>query len=151
VSAAPSAPPAPPPPVSLVRAGDESVAGQLLSGFFDPQVGVWRWTAPSFSAKVGVPAGAAEKGGILKFSLALPPQLVSQRPSTTVKVKVNDATASKTFSKVGDHELQLELAPAALAGDSIIAEFSVDKPFHPGGADTRALGVIAKSIELATK
>ena len=151
MSAVPSAPPAPPPLTSLVKAGDEAVASQLLSGFFEPQVGVWRWTAPSFSVKLAIPAGASQKGALLRFNLSLPPPLVSQHPTTTVKAKVNDVTASKTFSKTGDHELQLELAPAALAGDSIVAEFTVDKPFVPGGTDTRALGVIAKTIELAAK
>ena len=135
---------------SVVRVGDESASGQLLSGFFNLEAGSWRWTAPAFSVKLAVPPGAAQKGAKLILDLALPDQLMAKNPNLSVKVTVKDATTSKTFSHPGEQELELDVPAAAMSGDSVVAEFAVDKPFIPGGADGRTLGVVAKSVELSS-
>jgi hypothetical protein len=144
-------PPPPPPLVSVVPVGQEAFAGQLLSGFYDVEPGPWRWTKPSFSVRLAVPTGAAEKGGLLRLNFSLPKPLISQRPTTTLKAKFGDAEISKTFKKEGDEGLERALPGSALTAEAVIAEFTVDKPFVPGGADTRTFGVIAVSVELVSK
>lgn len=148
---APPAAPAPPKLLSAVIVRDEAVAKQLVHGFYSVEDGSWRWTEQSFGVKLAVPPGAAEKGALLRLNFSLPKAAVAQRPSVGVTGKVAESSTSKTFTKVGEQKLELVVPPAALAGESVVADFTVDKPFAPGGGDTRALGVVVVSVELVVK
>jgi hypothetical protein len=145
-----SAPSLPAKPLSSVlRVGDEAVAGQLVKGFNEAVAGAWRWTNPSFSVKLGVPTPGAEKGATLRLKFTLPKQLIEQNQKVKLSAAVGDITAWKVFESEGEHVLEMAVPPAALASGTVNADFAVDKPFVPGGSDARSLGVIAQLVELA--
>jgi hypothetical protein len=148
---APTPAPVPPQLVGLVRMDDDSHAFQLTAGFFDREEADWRWTGPAFSTKLPVPNNVSDKGAILRFDFALPKPLVAQHPTVVVKARVGEAQVSKPYSGAGNHTIELTIPRAQLSTDAVVAEFSIDKPFLPGGTDSRVLGVIAKSVELASK
>lgn len=141
------APSASAPLASSLPVADESLAGQLVMGFYAIEQQSWRWTGPEFSVKLAVPPGAKEKGAILRLKFTVP----KQRPTFALTGKVADAKTTKTYSKSGDYVFELEVPAAALTTDSVVAEFGIDKPFTPGGGDVRLLGVVATSVELLPK
>jgi hypothetical protein len=150
-SALPAPAPAPEPPLaSTVEMGDQALAPQLLRGFHAVENG-WRWTDQAFAVKLGVPAGASERGGKLSLKFSLPAPALQKNKAVTVKAKVGDATASKTVSKPDAETLELDLPGTALSSSSVVVEFSTDKTFAPGGQDIRSLGVIALSVDLVAK
>jgi hypothetical protein len=145
-----SAPPAAPRPASSIDVGDPAVAGQLGEGFYAIETG-WRWTAQKFSLTLGVPPGANEKGAAVRLKFSLPKSLLAKQKTVKLTGKVGDLTVSKAFSEPDAHVLELDLPPSALTSDSIVAEFTTDKAFSPGGQDVRVLGVLALSAELVSK
>jgi hypothetical protein len=146
----PAPPPAPPSLVAELSMADDTHAHQLVNGFYEKE-GEWRWTNVSFTVKLAVTATAREKGGILRLFFSTPKALLAQNPSVTVKAKVGNSATSKTFTGAGDHKLELEVPTTELASDAVVADFSVAKPYTPGGGDIRVLGVITSAVELATK
>jgi hypothetical protein len=150
-SAAPAPPPAPPPLASAIQVGNEAHANQLVNGFFEAQVGIWRWTAPTFIVKLAVPSAVTEEGGVVRLDFTLPKVLVAQIPSMTLKAKVANLETTKTFRGEGDYVFEVEVPKGAVAGEAVNVEFSTDKAYKPGGADDRSLGVIAKNVELVPK
>jgi hypothetical protein len=136
---------------SVVRTGEESVASQLLRGFYQIEAGSWRWTAPNFSVELAVPSAAASKGGVLRMNFSVPEALIAQHQVVDVRARVGDVVTSRKVSGAGAHALELELPPAALSHETVVADFAVDQPFLPSGADRRSLGVVAISFELLSK
>jgi hypothetical protein len=135
----------------VVRTGDESVASQLLKGFYPIEAGGWRWAAPNFSVELAVPSAAASKGAVLRINFWVGEALIAQHPVMDVRARVGDVAKSTRVSEAGAHTLELELPPAALSGGTVVADFAVDPPFLPGGGDRRSLGVVANSFELLSK
>jgi hypothetical protein len=149
-STPPAPPPAPPSLVAELSMTDDVHAHQLVNGFYEKEEN-WRWTNVSFTVKLAVTSAAREKGGVLRLFFSTPKALLAQNPSVTVKAKVGNSAASKTFSGAGDHKLELDVPATELTSDAVVADFSVAKPYNPGGGDIRVLGVIASAVELAAK
>lgn len=150
--ASPSVPPsASPAPASSVPFGDPALAGQLVKGFYSVENQSWRWTADEFSVRLAIPPEAKEKGALLRLKFTVPEPVIKQHPSFTLTGKLGDAQSSKTYSKAGDYLFEMEIPTKALSGDSALTEFTIDKPFKPGGGDIRVLGVVAASVELLGK
>jgi hypothetical protein len=85
------------------------------------------------------------------MSFSVPEALIAQHPVVDVRARVGDVATSTKVSGAGAHALELELPPAALSHETVLADFAVDQPFLPGGADRRSLGVVAISFELVSK
>lgn len=139
------------PLASNVPLGDPSFAGQLVKGFYAIENQSWRWTAGDFSVRLAIPDGAREKGALLRLKFSVPKPVLDQHSSFVLTAKVGETQSTSKYSKPGDYVFDLDIQPAALSGDSVLAEFRIDKPFRPGGTDVRVLGVVALSIELSVK
>jgi hypothetical protein len=57
----------------------------------------------------------------------------------------------ETYSKDGSYEYKRDIPANLISGDTVRIDFHIDKIFHPGGADQRELGVIARQVELDGK
>jgi hypothetical protein len=127
-------------------------AKQLLTGFYGVESGAWRWTARSFSVALGVPAGAAAKGGKLTFRFVFPDPAFQLLHSVTLSAKIKDtALAPESYSTTGEHVYTKDIAAADLASSPVRVDFTLDKAMPPGPVDVRELGVIAYQITLVSK
>jgi hypothetical protein len=145
---------APARPVSFVKMNDVTASAQLLNGFYGVEAGAWRWTTGKFSVLLATPVGAAQNGGTLTFSLALPDGLTKKLGKITLTASVNGkALGSKSYEADGAADFTADVPKELLTGDSITVEFALDKHMAPGtaGGDKRDLGVIANSVGLASK
>ena len=138
-------------PISVTM-GDPRSAQQLVSGFFDIEDGAWRWTQRQFVIELGTPLGASGRGGTLELRFTIPPVVIEKNQSVKLSAAVDgNVLPAETYAKPGDYVYKQDVAGSLLAGDSVKISFETDKPFQPGGADQRELGVIALSASLTRK
>jgi hypothetical protein len=138
--------------LSDVPMNSSRAAKQLLTGFYNVENGAWRWTAKTFAIDLGVPAGAATKGGTLRFRLVFPDPSFQALHSITLSAKVNETPlASQTYSTVGEQTYTRDVPASALASSPVRVTFTLDKALPPGPVDIRELGVIANEISLSSK
>jgi hypothetical protein len=134
---------------SSVHAADPNGAPQLAEGFHSVEQNAWRWTAKRFVVLLGPPEGSAERGATLIFRFSIPDAIISQLGELTLTAKVGGATLpAQTYSQPGDYIYSQSVPGAALAGDSVSAEFSFDKALGPSDADQRELSAIFSSVAL---
>ena len=127
-------------------------AKQLLTGFYQVENGAWRWTAKTFSVELGVPSGAATKGGKLSFRLVFPDIAAKTLHSVTLSATVGATSLpSATYSTPGEQTYTQEVPASALASSPVRVTFTLDKAMPPAEADIRELGVIANEISLSSK
>jgi hypothetical protein len=132
-------------------------AKQLLTGFYGVEDGAWRWTAKTFSVALGVPAGAAAKGGKLTFRFVFPDPAIKALHTVTLSANVlspnvkDVALAPQTYSTTGEQVYAQDIPASNLASTSVRVDFSLDKAISPGQVDIRELGVIAKEVSLTSK
>jgi hypothetical protein len=137
---------------SSISAAERSVAAQLVSGWEDITDNAWRWTAPRFTAVLRPPPGSSSRGATLRFQFFLPAVEMSRLKELTLSASVQGfRLAPETYRAAGDAVYTREVPAVILAGDSVLVEFTVDKPFVPVKGDPRALGVVAKLLSLETK
>jgi hypothetical protein len=142
----------PPALASVVHVADPAASAQLLKGFYALEQNSWRWTAGAFSVALRPPARAAERGARLQVSLAIPEVVVQRLGALTLKATVGSAVLPpETYSKPGDHVYSREVPASALAGNSVVVDFALDKTLAPGGGDERQLGIIVTTIGLEAK
>jgi len=138
--------------VSIINMGDPRSENQLTKGFFNIEVGSWRWTAPQFDLVLGVPKGASEKGAMLVSKFSLPEVELHQLKSLKLTATVNGlALAPETYSKPGDYTYSREVPASSLTGDKVPVSFQLDKPFRPTNGDPRDLGLVVKEIGFELK
>jgi len=142
----------PPTLASVVHVADPATAAQLLKGFHGIEQGSWRWTAGSFSVLLRPPARAAELGARLQLKFSVPGVIIERLKSVTLKATAGStALPPETYSKPGEHVYARDVPPAALGGNSVLLEFTLDKTFAPGGGDERQLGIIVTTLGLEPK
>jgi len=134
---------------SSVHAADPNGAPQLAEGFHPVEQNAWRWTQKRFVVVLGPPDGGAERGATLILRFAIPDAIISQLGALTLTATVGGATLpSQTYSQPGDYIYSQSVPAAALAGDSVSAEFTFDKSLGPSDLDQRELSAIFSSAEL---
>ena len=138
-------------PISVTM-GDPRSAQQLLSGFFDIEDNAWRWTQRQFVIELGTPLGASGRGGALQLHFTIPPVVIEKNQSVKLTAAVDgNVLPPETYTKAGDYTYKQDVPGSLLGGDSVKVSFETEKPFQPGGADQRELGVIALSASLTRK
>lgn len=126
-----------------VAANDASVSGQLVRGFYEVESGAWRWTMPRFAIRFRVPAGAGEKGAVLRAELVLPDVIFrSTGPVTLAVSAAGKRLDAQTMTVAGNHSLAWRIPAAEMLSETITLEFSLDKAVPPGAVDPRELGLI---------
>jgi hypothetical protein len=137
---------------SSVHMGDDTMAKQLASGFYDIEAGAWRWTMQKFAVNLRPPAHSAQQGAVLELHLAVPPPSVAKLGSITLSAAIGGtALAPETYSKPGEYTYRRDIPANLLAGDSVHIDFQLDKAIPPGDVDKRELGIVTSSVGLVSK
>ncbi len=140
------------PPKARLEMQDPQSEVQLLAGFYNLEQNSWRWTKGSFSAVLGSPTGAAEKGARLEVKFALPDSVISRRKSVAFMASIEGhALAPETYTTVGDHTYVRDVPASVFAGRVVKADFSMDKYLAAGEVEARELGLVLKGIGLDSK
>ncbi len=127
----------------VVPANDSRVTSQLVRGFYELESGTWRWTMPKFAIRFLVPAGAKEKGAVLKADLVLPEVIFkSTGPIRLTATAGGKSLGEQPLAQVGDHSISYSIPAEALTTETITVEFTLDKTLPPGAVDPRELGLI---------
>jgi hypothetical protein len=138
-------------PIS-VTIGDPRSAQQLINGFFDIEDKAWRWTTKQFTIELGTPLGASGRGATLEFQFVIPEVALQANKLVTLSAAVDgNVLPPQTYTQGGNQLYKQDVPPSLLSRESVKVVFDVDKTYTPGGADTRALGVIALSASLVRK
>src|SRR3954453_8131677 len=138
-------------PIS-VTIGDPRSAQQLVNGFYDIEDGAWRWTTKQFTIELGTPIGAVGRGATLEFHFSIPEVILKANGSVTLTGSVDgNMLPPQTYTKPGEAVYRQDVPGDLLARESVKATFEVGKTYTPGGADSRALGVVATSASLIRK
>lgn len=141
---------APPRLVSVVRMGDATAGAQLLSGFYPPENGSWRWTGRTFSVLLRRPV-AAQQGADLTLSFSVPDAVIQNLKTITLSVSVNGTLLkSAEYKDSGAYVFTADVPANLLSGDTLKADFALDKSLPPS-VDKRELGIIATSVGLTGK
>jgi hypothetical protein len=137
---------------TVLNTADPRVAPQLVRGFHPVEGNAWRWTAGRFAALLKPPAGAETKGATLVFRFTIPDVVIQRLKPLTLTASVGGAALSpQTYSTPGQQIYSHDVPAAALKGDSVLVEFTLDKHLPPQGLDQRELGVIASMIGFEAK
>lgn len=137
--------------LSVVNTADARSGDQLLSGFYAVEQGAWRWTAGHFSALLGVPPGAPERGATLSLAFNFPGAVAGPLKQVTLTASVDGKKlASAPYKAEGNYIFAAEVPPGMLSSGSLKVDFALDKSLPPG-ADKRELGIIATSVGLTSK
>jgi hypothetical protein len=124
----------------------------LVRGFHPVEGNAWRWTTGQFAALLKPPAGAEKKGATLVFRFTIPDVVMQRLKPLTLTASVGGTALSpETYWTSGQQTYSRDVPAAALKGDSVIAEFALDKHLPPQGLDQRELGVIASMIGFEAK
>ncbi len=139
-------------PLSVVNVADARAGMQLTRGFWAVENQAWRWTARNFTVTLRPPAGAAQKGARLQMKFSIPEVMYNRVGDMTLDAHVSglDLGAEK-YTKAGDADYEREVPAAALSGNLISIDFSVDKGLPPSDKDARELSVIVTTIGLLPK
>jgi hypothetical protein len=135
---------------STVQMNDPHAAAQLLSGFYAVENNMWRWTAGKFSVQLRTPL-AAQNGATLTLSFTIPDVIVQKLKNIRVTASINGMELkSQQYDTAGPYTLSADVPAALLTGESVKADFTVDKTMRPDG-DARDLGLIANSVAISPK
>jgi hypothetical protein len=137
---------------AVVNMGDPKQQKQLVSGFYAIEANSWRWTAKDFSISLHPPEGSAAQGARLVFALSIPQVVIDKLKSVTLSASIDGTPlAPETYSHDGQYDYKRDVPPTLLKGDTVRVDFHLDKSMPPAGGDFRELGIIARSIGLASK
>jgi len=125
---------------------------QLTSGIFDLTNNAWRWTSQNFSVTLQTPAGAEQKGAVLKFDLVVPGVVITQLHNVTLNASIaGTALGPETYSKEGPYTYTREVPASLIKGAHTRIDFTLDKFLPPVPPEKRQLGVLAFKFELDSK
>lgn len=140
------------PPRAAIRMTEPGGESQLLGGFHPPDYPGWCWTKGKFSAMLGAPPGAAEKGARLTLVFALTDSVFSRRKTVTISALVESSLlAPETYSQPGPYTYTRDVPAAAFGSGPVKADFALDNYLAAGEIEGRELGLIFKSVELSAK
>jgi hypothetical protein len=138
--------------LSSFRMNDAAAPSQLIKGVSTLEAGAWRWTAGKFSILLKTPPGAAQKGGALSLSFTVSGAVLKQVHTQTLTASIGDKVlGSGTYTTDGGQTLAVDVPAAALTGDTVTVDFSLDNSLPAGTADRRELGVIVTAVALESK
>ncbi len=124
---------------------DPRAAVQLIHGFYDPEGNAWRWTARQFSAVLPTPDSSTTTQLVFKFNV--PEVSIRKLGPLTLSASVNGfSLPTVTYSVPGDYTYRHDIPAAALTGEAVTVDFSLDKTLPPEGTDRRELGLVAMSL-----
>lgn len=137
---------------AVVHTADPKTAAQLVKGFHDVEGNAWRWTAKQFAVTLHVPPGSNLAGARLVLNFSVPEVIATRLGAVTLSARIGEARLTpETVSGAGEYIYAREVPAAALAGETALVEFSLDKALPPGSADARELGIVASTIALEPK
>ncbi len=134
-----------------LNAADPKAAPQFLKGFYAVEGNAWRWTAREFSVVLATPANPAS-GATLELKFTMPDPVIQRFQKVTLQATAGGAAlAAESYSTTGAQVYSRDVPPAALKGETVRVDFSLDKAIPPGNVDRRELGVVFNSVELQPK
>lgn len=123
--------------------------GQLLDGFYAPEPGGWRWSAPQFTITLGVPEALRRKDARLEFELVVPEAGAADLAGLTITASSNERQLGQWRSPGAGRHTAVFPVPAALTQEeALIVDFQLDRFIAPRGGDQRRLGVIPAQFRL---
>ncbi len=127
---------------SLFHAADPQAARQMPDGFYPPEP-FGRWTRPKFSIVLAVPHSPPLEDPTLLVKLFIPDNEIAQLKSLTLSSSIAGVPlGSETYSAPGGQVYLRKLPPAALTGDRVRIDFSLDKWMAATPKDQRDLGIV---------
>jgi hypothetical protein len=137
---------------TTIHVADPNASVQLIKGFHDVEQNAWRWTMKKFSVTLRPPAGAAQRGAMLRVQLAVPDPVIAMFKSVTLSASVEGMPLpSQTYSTAGDQVYVQDVPAKALGAEAVVVDFTLDKAMPPGDADKRELGVVVNTIGFEAK
>jgi hypothetical protein len=137
------------PLVSSLKMNAPSAKEQLTKGFYQLESGAWRWTAGNFTITLKTPPGAAQKGATLTLNLVASDSVLKQVHSQSLTAAIGAQTLkTEKYVDAGAHTFTADVPAAALTGDTVAIDFSLDSSLPPGPGDRRELGVIVSAASL---
>jgi 2-polyprenyl-3-methyl-5-hydroxy-6-metoxy-1,4-benzoquinol methylase len=126
----------------LIRSFDPAV--ELISGWHEPADGNWRWTQKDFS--IGVRNYGATDALQINICFWAPEQAIRQLTGITIRARIEGCELPpQTFSTPGQN---IYTATVPTPKDFTTLNVSLDRPFVPGGADLRELGLAVNAIDV---
>ena len=124
--------------MSKIDVAELTTADQLLSGFYRPENGAWRWTMREFAAALKPPDGAEQRGAMLELQFYIPDsQIESIGPMTLSAITGGYVLDPETFLRGGPHVYARKIPREALATSLLPVKFSFDKARAPYAGDGR--------------
>ena len=137
---------------STFKMSDPGAPGQLLHGVYGLESGSWRWTAGKFTFLLHPPLASSEHGATLTFAFSIPDSVMQKLGRMTLTASVGATKLkSETYSKPGTQTFAADVPGSLLAGETMVADFALDKSLPAGAVDQRELGVVAISVGLEGK
>ena len=137
---------------SVIHMADPKVAVQLIKGFHEVEQNAWRWTTGKFSVTLRPPLNAAQKGAALYVRFTVTDTVIQRVGPVTLSSVVNGRELPpETYSKPGEYVYKKDVPPAALTGDAVSADFSLDKFIAAGVIELRELGIVVSTIGFEAK
>ena len=113
---------------STVNVANPRTAIQLVRGFHDIENGAWRWTMGKFAITLHPPKNASEKGAYLTMKFVIPDTVLARHKSIVFSATVNGTPLEPaTYTTAGDQEYRKSVPAAALKGEAVPVEFSLDR------------------------
>ena len=138
--------------VSVLPMNDGHARKQLVSGFYQVESGVWRWTGPKFSVNLQPPAQSATQGAKLALKLVIPDVVIQKLNVLTLSAKVGDTSLPpETYNKPGDYTYTRDVPSSALQANAVRVDFWLDKAMPGTAGDQRQLGVVVQQVGLTPK
>lgn len=137
---------------TMVQTADPRSAVQLTKGFYAVENDAWRWTAHAFSVTLHPPKTGAQNGARLILKFAIPELSIQRLKSLKLSAKVNGLDLPvEEFTKSGDQTFTRDVPAAALNGDAVTVDFTLDKFLPPTPNDQRELGLIVSAVGFEAK
>jgi hypothetical protein len=122
---------------------------QLLDGFYAPESGGWRWSAPQFTVSLGVPEELRGKDARIEFEFTIPEAAARDLEGLVIQASVNQHELPAWRSPgAGTHTAAFPVPAALLQEDGILVDFTLDRFIPPRGGEVRQLGVIPMKFRL---
>lgn len=121
------------------RLSDPWLEVELEGGWHEMEKGMWRWTEREFAIRLPRPA---PEEATLRFQFVVPDHLIRVAGSIRLRAAVGGIDLPRCeYTHAGEHIYAQQVPHHALAGDSVLVRFELDKVYGPTEADKRELGV----------
>lgn len=132
---------------TMLTMADPRAPAQLVSGFYNLEQNSWRWTAGHFSVLLRPPRNAEQTGAVLAMKLNVPQPVIDKVKTVTLSAAIHGNILNpETYTKAGDYAYTRDVPAAALHGDSVKVDFSLDRYLPAGTAESRELGIIVTTV-----